>query len=474
MSILNSLFSHQAIVGSDPLRLDINEAIVAKWNDAFKDELSLSESIKNPTTRRHVTQMLEYQYQDMGGDANANINMRLDEADADSNIGASSNVAGTNAGNFDPVLIKMVRKVAPSLIHHGLVGVQPMNAPTGLIFAMKSYYVNKDGTKGDEVQPEGIAGAAGAPKVGFSGGFKNVTQENVHDKANRYSTAEGEKLGTQQLYGDLALGGNLTVKIDPKTIWPEMTFSIEKQSVTAETRALKARYTDELVSDLKSVHGLNARDELANILSTEVVSEQNRELVMLLANQAKQGCASGTAVAGTFNLNTDADGRWAIEKFKGLLLRINKEAHIIALETRRGVGNTLIAHSDIVAALDMAGVIDKNIVTGDMNVDGVGVTYAGKLNGRFSVYVDPYAAVPYILVGFKGNNAYDCGVIFAPYVPLQFMEARDSESFQPVIGIKSRYGMATNPMVGTYNGGNDLAATKGKNPYYRLFLVTGM
>jgi hypothetical protein len=253
-----------------------------------------------------------------------------------------------------------------------------------------------------------------------------------------------------------------------------MTFSIEKQSVTAEARALKARYTDELVQDLKSVHGLNARDELANILSTEVVSEQNRELVMLLANQAKQGCATGTAVAGVFNLDADADGRWIIEKLKALLLRINREAHIIALETRRGVGNVLIAHSDIVAALDMAGVVDKTIVTGNMSIDGVGVTYAGKLNGRFNVYVDPYAAAHYVLIGYKGSNSYDAGIMFCPYIPLQFMEARDSESFQPVIGVKSRYGLATNPMVGTYHGGNDLAATKGLNPYYRLFTIVGL
>lgn len=464
---LQTHISAAALRGTDPTRLTIDESVATKWDDAFKGERKLSESVKDRETRQTVTQMLEYQYQDMGGDANAAICM--DEASLDEATAASPTGVGA-VDNYDPVLIKLVRKVAPSLIHHDLVGVQPMSGPTGLIFAMKSYYVNKDGTT-TEAYPEGVSDGSNGARVGHSAGFKDTTIANVNDrKANMYSVEQLEKLGTDERAA--LQNGKQAVQIDPATIWPEMTFAIEKQSVTAEARALKAQYTDELVQDLKAIHGLNARDELVSILSTEMIAEQNRELVMLIANQAKQGCQN-TAVKGTYNLDVDADGRWAVEKIKGLLLQINREAHIIALETRRGVGNTLIAHSDIVAALDMAGVIDSSITVGNLQADGVGVTLAGTLNGRFRVYIDPYASTHYILVGFKGANKYDAGLFYCPYIGAQFMEARDSKSFQPNIGIKTRYGIATNPLVAKNNGTGVLGG-KGANSYYRIFLVTGL
>lgn len=474
---LQTHFSQAALRGSDPQRLTIDEGVSAKWNDAFEGEDTLKESIKDTQKRRTVTQMLEYQYQDMGGDLNENITMNIDEAGE--GVAAASLANGGNA-NFDPVLIKMVRKIAPALIHHDLVGVQPMTGPTGLIFAMKSFYCDKDGKRAAEVNPLNQNAGSSGPvadsiHVGHTAGKydADLTDKMSDRSQSMYSATDIEQLGTKQHTSNAGLND---VQIDAARIWPEMTFKIEKQNVGAEARALKARYTDELVQDLKAVHGLNARDELANILSTEIVSEQNRELIMLLAEQAKVGCQN-TAVKGTFNLDVDADGRWAVEKLKGLLMQINREAHIIALETRRGVGNTLIAHSDIVAALDMAGVVDKNIVTGNMNIDGIGVTFAGTLSGRFRVFVDPYASTYFILIGFKGATQYDAGFFYCPYVALQFMEARDSESFQPNIGVKTRYGMCVNPLVGDNNhsgGAQALVNTKAKNPYYRIFLVTGL
>lgn len=466
--ILSTHFSQAAMREGTPSRLTIDESTVAKWDDAFKGEQKLSESCRGDSEKqRVVSQMLEYEYEAIGGDQNMNVCMNesmLDEAAANSPAGVD------NADNYDPILMKLVRKVAPSLIHHDLVGVQPMTGPTGLIFAMKSYYVNQDGSK-TEAYPEGVSDGSNAPRAGHTAGFKTMTSDNVNDRAsNMYSVQQLEKLGTKELAAPS--GGKQAVQIDPATIWPEMTFTIERQSVSAEARALKARYTDELVQDLRAIHGLSARDELVSIMGTEMTAEKNRELVLLLANQAKPGCQN-TAVAGQFNLDVDADGRWAIEKFKGLLLQINREAHVIAIETRRGVGNTIIAHSDVVAALDMAGVIDKSIVTGNLQADGVGVTFAGTLSGRFKVFVDPYASTHYVLVGFKGSNRYDAGVFYCPYVAAQFMEARDGDSFQPAMGIKERYGMAVNPMV-AQNDGTGVLQGKGANPYYRIFTIVGL
>lgn len=474
---LQTHFSQAALRGSEPQRVTMDEGVAKKWDDAFEGEDSLKESIKDTNKRRAVTQMLEYQYQDMGGDMNENINMNIDENEA--GVASASLSNGGNA-NFDPVLIKMVRKIAPALIHHDLVGVQPMTGPTGLIFAMKSFYCDKDGKRADEINPlnqnEGSSGPVeNSIHVGHTAGkYDADLKGKMSDRSeSMYTAQELERLGTKQNESNDGLNN---VQIDASRIWPEITFQISKQNVGAEARALKARYTDELVTDLKAVHGLNARDELANILSTEIVAEQNRELIMLLAEQAKVGCQN-TAVKGTFNIDLDSDGRWVAEKLKGLLLQINREAHIIALETRRGVGNTLIAHSDIVAALDMIGVVDKNIVTGNMNIDGIGVSFAGVLCGRFKVYVDPYASEHFILIGFKGATQYDAGFFYCPYVALQFMEARDSESFQPNIGVKTRYGMCVNPLVGDNNhsgGVQALNLTKKKNPYYRIFIVKGI
>lgn len=349
-----------------------------------------------------------------------------------------------NVSNWDPVLISMVRRTMPTLIANDIVGVQPMNGPTGLIFAMKAWY-------------GGDADASGANEA-----FTSTEPDQTH--TGMYDTNPAENLGADEAVNTADSPNSTEDPVFETNPWPEMSFSIEKQSVTAQTRALKAKYTHELAQDLKTIHGLDAENELANILSAEITAEINREIVKIVHDQSKTG-AQNASSAGTFDLSVDSDGRWSVEKYKGLLVQINKEANQVARETRRGVANFIITSADVAGALDMAGGIDTSFNPGSLTVDSVGVTYAGVLAGRYKVYIDPYANNDYVIVGYKGSNPYDAGYFYAPYVPLQFMRATDSDSFQPNIGFKTRYGMTHNPFVSGSNGGNT---------YYRKFTVANL
>ena len=377
-----------------------------------------------------------------------------------------------NAANWNPVLIALVRRAMPNLMAYDMCGVQPMSGPTGLIFAMKSTYeTTKAGVSaGDEAffdeaavgfsgdsatTGNGTAGPSGL--VGLADGNADSSIDNERSgpyAGDPYSTAEAEALGST--------GGEA---------FAEMGFTIEKATVTAKSRALKAEYSLELAQDLKAIHGLDAETELANILSTEIMSEINREVIRTVNSQAKTGAATGnTALNGVFNLQTDADGRWSVEKFKGLILQIEREANVIAKETRRGKGNFMICSSDVASALAASGMLDyAPAMSTNLQVDDTGNTFAGVLNGRMRVYIDPYATGNYITVGYKGTNPYDAGLFYCPYVPLTMVRAVGEDTFQPKIGFKTRYGMVSNPFVGS-TPANGLAAAK-SNQYYRIFRV---
>ena len=352
----------------------------------------------------------------------------------------------TNAGaapiaNWDPIMISLVRRSMPNLIAYDIAGVQPMNGPTGLVFAMKSRYTTQAGTEAlfDEANAgfSGVGTANGSdssslPAVTGGSGADADGVNNSFARAGAMTTAAGEALGS----GSTGAGS-----------FAEMAFSIEKTTVTANTRALKAEYTMELAQDLKAVHGLDAESELSNILSTEILAEINREIIGLVNVKAKLGAQqSNVAVPGTFNLKTDADGRWSAEKFKGLAVQIEREANIIAKETRRGKGNFILVSSDVATALAASGHLTYSpALSTDLEVDDTGSTFAGVLNGKIKVYIDPYATVDYCTVGYRGNNPYDAALFYCPYVPLTKMNAIDPATFQPKIAFKTRYGTVTNP-----------------------------
>jgi hypothetical protein len=374
-------------------------------------------------------------------------------------LGGAGASTGTVSG-FDPVLIALVRRAMPQMIAYDIAGVQPMTQPTGLIFAMKSRYTSQSQS------PEALFNEA---EAGFSGdGTANGGNNPVsgtYDIGRGLTTAQGEALGS----GVTADGS-----------FAQMAFSIEKTSVTAKTRALKAEYSIELAQDLKSVHGLDAEGELSNILSTEILAEINREVIRTVYYTAKTGAQVGTATAGTFDLDVDSNGRWSVEKFKGLLFQIEREANAIAQQTRRGRGNFILCSSDVASALAMAGVLDyAPALSTSLNVDEASTTFAGVLNGKYKVYVDPYSAnqsaTQFFTVGYKGTSAFDAGLFYCPYVPLQLVRAVDPNSFQPKIGFKTRYGLVANPFVNlddNTSGQDNLAA--GKNYYYRKVAVTNL
>ena len=386
--------------------------------------------------------------------------------------------ATSSVQNWNPVLIALVRRAMPNLMAYDICGVQPMSGPTGLIFAMKSLYKTTRGgaTTGDEalyneaITPfsgdssasQGTAGPSGLtgkdPLAGDVSGDSSIDSERATDGfGGGMTTANAEGLGTS---GE-----------GPNTAFAEMGFSIEKSTVTAKSRALKAEYSLELAQDLKAIHGLDAETELANILSTEILAEINREVVRTVNSQAKTGALqANTAINGIFNVQTDADGRWSVEKFKGLILQIEREANVIAKETRRGKGNFIICSSDTASALAASGMLDYTpAMSTNLQVDDTGNTFAGTLNGRMRVYIDPYSTTDYITVGYKGTNPYDAGVFYCPYVPLTMVRAVAEDSFQPKIGFKTRYGMVSNPFVGS-TPSDGLAAVK-TNQYYRIFRV---
>ena len=363
--------------------------------------------------------------------------------------GSASGATGAVAG-FDPILISLVRRAAPQMIAYDICGVQPMTQPTGLIFAMKSRYTAQNGT-------EALFNEADSA---FSG------------------AASPAQSGTPM--SSPVAGQGMTTLVGEDKDFAQMAFSIEKTSVTAKTRALKAEYTIELAQDLKSVHGLDAEGELSNILSTEILAEINREVIRTVYRVAKTGAVAGTtASAGVFDLDVDANGRWSVEKFKGLLFQIEREANVIAQQTRRGKGNFILCSSDVASALAMAGVLDYTpALSTNLNVDEASTTFAGVLNGRYKVYVDPYSGNggtnQFFMVGYKGASPFDAGLFYCPYVPLQLVRAIDPTTFQPKIGFKTRYGMVSNPFVELDGAtpGTDLAT--GENYYFRKVSVTNL
>ena len=406
-------------------------------------------------------------------------------------VAANAAVDGTRgnggaADNWNPVLIALVRRAMPNLMAYDVCGVQPMTGPTGLIFAMRSVYQTGNagaGTAGTEALfneaqtaysgdsatdaagqhsargPSGLVGAADTSSPGDGG------DSSIVDSGDTYVPSVGVAMSTTEAE---ALGNT-------GNSFHEMGFTIDKTSVVAKTRALKAEYTLELAQDLKAIHGLDAETELANILSTEILAEINREVIRTINSQAKIGSRqAGIQTAGIFDLATDADGRWSVEKFKGLLVQLERECNVIAKETRRGKGNFIICSSDVATALTAAGMLDyAPALSTSLNVDDTGNTFAGVLNGRTKVYIDPYAVADYVTVGYKGTNPYDAGVFYCPYVPLQMVRAVGEDDFQPRIGFKTRYGMVSNPYSEGKSGAVDGVGlgTARENQYYRIFRV---
>ena len=393
------------------------------------------------------------------------------------------NEAGTAAGNvqnFDPVLISLVRRAMPNLMAYDVCGVQPMTGPTGLIFAMRSKYK----TAGDKAgQTSGTEALFDEAATGFSGDSATQTTDPMGPWADSAfsgdSTVDDADRGTHTIgRGVSTADGENFGNSDANQRFGEMGFTIDKQTVTAKTRALKAEYTMELAQDLKAIHGLEAETELANILSAEILAEINREVIRTINSQAKTGSqdvTGATSTKGIFDLDVDADGRWSVEKFKGLVFQLDREANAIAKDTRRGRGNFLICSSDVASALAAAGMLDYTpAMSTNLNVDDTGNTFAGVLNGKMRVYVDPYAVADYATVGYKGTNAYDAGVFYCPYVPLTMVRAVGENDFQPKIAFKTRYGLVANPFVENSSGAgqqSDLAQTVKRNQYYRIFRV---
>ena len=386
------------------------------------------------------------------------------------NEAAPTNATGANISNWDPILISLVRRAMPNLIAYDIAGVQPMTGPTGLIFAMRSRFDAQDGTEAlfDEADTD-FSGRnkAGSSVDGFSSTAHSGTNPEVLNDtpAGTYTTGTGMTTAAAEALGDAS--GNS---------FAEMAFSIEKSTVTAKSRALKAEYTMELAQDLKAIHGLDAETELANILSAEILAEINREVVRTIYTNAEKGSPAGHVTnAGIFDLDTDSNGRWSVERFKGLMFNLERDANRIAQRTRRGKGNIIITSADVASALQMAGVLDYTpALNNNLNVDDTGNTFAGVLNGRFKVYIDPYSAnsasAHYYVVGYKGTSPYDAGMFYCPYVPLQMVRAVGQDTFQPKIGFKTRYGLQANPFAEAGTG--DAAVINGagsanSNRYYQ-------
>jgi hypothetical protein len=375
--------------------------------------------------------------------------------------------ATSAVSNYDPVLISLVRRALPNMMAYDLCGVQPMTGPTGLIFAMKSRYGG-----GNTNNREALFNEA---ETTFSGD-SSATHDSDNPSGLNVTNLDSDSTADDARSTSIFAGGMSTANAEAlgssaTAAFREMGFTIEKATVTAKSRALKAEYSLELAQDLKAIHGLDAETELANILSTEILAEINREVIRTINTQAKTGALqTNTAVNGIFNVQTDADGRWSVEKFKGLILQIERESNVIAKETRRGKGNFIICSSDVASALASSGMLDyAPAMSTNLNVDDTGNTFAGTLNGRVKVYIDPYANVDYINVGYKGTNPYDAGVFYCPYVPLTMVRAVGEDTFQPKIGFKTRYGMVSNPFVGDTPA--DGLATVKTNQYYRIFRV---
>ena len=381
--------------------------------------------------------------------------------------------------NWDPILISLVRRAMPNLIAYDIAGVQPMTGPTGLIFAMRAKYTSQ-GSSSEALFDAADTDFSGRNKAGSAtGGFSTTADAGTNpallndSPAGTYTTGTGMSTAAAEALGDSSANS-----------FAEMAFSIEKSTVTAKSRALKAEYTMELAQDLKAIHGLDAETELANILSAEILAEINREVVRTIYINSEIGAAAGTTTAGIFDLDTDSNGRWSVERFKGLMFQVEREANTIAQRTRRGKGNILITSSDVASALQMAGVLDYTpALNNNLNVDDTGNTFAGVLNGRYKVYIDPYSAnvntaKQFFVVGYKGTSQYDAGIFYCPYVPLQMVRAVGQDSFQPKIGFKTRYGIQANPFAeagaSTANAVINGSGAANANRYYRKVQVTNL
>jgi hypothetical protein len=433
------------------------EHLQEKWSPVLQHP-DLPE-IKDSYRRAVTTIILENQEKALREDRNF-----LGEA-------APTSSTGGSVDNWDPILISLVRRSMPNLIAYDICGVQPMTGPTGLIFAMRARALSADGAEALADEPSMLSNQDAGSDTG-GGDIAGTNPSVLNDSpAGSYTTATGMTLAQGEALGDTTTNA-----------FAEMAFSIEKHTVTAVSRALKAEYTMELAQDLKAIHGLDAETELANILSAEILAEINREVVRNIYVSAVKGASSNTTTAGIFDLDTDSNGRWSVEKFKGLMFAIERDANAIGQQTRRGKGNMILCSADVASALQMAGVLDYTpALNNNLNVDDTTTTFAGVMNGRYKVYVDPYAsnvsASQYYVVGYKGTSPYDAGMFYCPYVPLQMVRAVGENTFQPKIGFKTRYGIAANPFhTGTVAAGADgaISISSATNKYYRKVKVSNL
>jgi hypothetical protein len=402
--------------------------LVEKW-EGFLDSDKAGMPIVEANKRGAVAQMLENQLTE-GGQGNGSVS--LNEAGEPTN-----SVTTGGIDNYEPVLINLVRRMAPKMIAFDLAGLQPMKAPVQLIFALKSRYVNAHGA------------------------------EALHGEADTAFSGAGTHAGTDPTAGQQTGGGMPTTDAEGSDHWNEMGFSIDKTNVEAKSRQLKATYSIEMATDLKNVHGLDADSELTNILQTEIIAEMNREFVRTVYNAATQGATTATT-AGTFDLSTDADGRWSVEKYKGLIFQIDRDANAIAIDTRRGKGNVILCSPDVASALVMAGVLDYAPALqqgSQLDIDPAGTTYVGNYRKMYKVFIDPYATEDFYVIGYRGSSQFDAGIFYCPYVPLQQLRAQNQDTFNPAVGFKTRYGLVANPFTTLNSGGN---------VYYRKAKVTNI
>jgi hypothetical protein len=456
----------------------LSEELQKKWQPVIEHP-DLSE-IKDSHRRAVTATLLENQEKASReaafGSGGYQMPSLLGEAAPTNAMGASSSIASDgNVDIFDPVLISLVRRSMPNLIAYDVCGVQPMTGPTGLIFAMRPQYSSQGGAEAlyNEANTTHSASAAANTNSrsvidGSAGDVQAGSDPTARATGSGYTVTTGMTTAEAEALGDGSTNA-----------FGEMAFSIEKVAVTAVSRALKAEYTMELAQDLKAIHGLDAETELSNILSAEILAEINREVVRTINYTATTGAQDNTTTAGTFDLDVDANGRWSVERFKGLVFQLEREANQIAKSTRRGKGNILICGSDVASALQMAGVLDYTpALSANLNVDDTGNTFAGVLNGRMKVYVDPYftsaSGNQYATVGYKGSSAFDAGLFYCPYVPLQMVRAVGENTFQPKIGFKTRYGMVANPFATTAADGSISTAVNDKNIYYRIVTVANL
>ena len=458
------------------MQMHNTDALQEKWAPVLDYEGM--DPIKDSHRRAVTAVLLENQEQTLKEEREF-----LSEAPTNSvgNGGYTSSGGQTVAG-FDPVLISLIRRAMPNLVAYDLAGVQPMSGPTGLIFAMRSRYSSQGGTEalfdeadtafsGQSANFDNTAGfsngGVGLGTTAQGGSNPGLLNPEGSQTGTTYSVGQGMRTDEAENLGDGTEGH-----------FNEMAFSIEKVTVTAKSRALKAEYSLELAQDLKAIHGLNAEAELANILSTEILAEINREVIRTIYRVAESGAQANVASAGTFDLDTDSNGRWSVEKFKGLIFQIERDANAIAQRTRRGKGNMILCSADVASALTMAGVLDYTpALNAGLQVDDAGNTFAGVLQGKYRVYIDPYsansAASQYYVVGYKGASPYDAGLFYCPYVPLQMVRAVGQDTFQPKIGFKTRYGIVANPFAeGTTVGAGALSANA--NRYYRRVRVNNL